>query len=103
MSSDTLYLETAGNYTLTFEDDGGEFYQPIQFKVNLDIAKAQGQSLATRDYEEVYSQDHQFNLLKDFDELSSGDVIEITDNTHPDVANMIANGSCMFTRRVKPR
>lgn len=92
MSSDTLYLETAGNYTLTFEDDGGEFYQPIQFKVNLDIAKAQGQPLATRDYEEVYSKDHQFNLLKDFDELSSGDVIEMTDNTHPDVANMIANG-----------
>lgn len=92
MSGDTLFLKQAGDYTITFEDDGGDYYQPTQFKANIQVAKAQGQPLSARDYEEVYSKDYQFNLLKDFDELASGDEIEMTGNTAPEVANMIANG-----------
>ncbi|MGR5195053.1 cadherin repeat domain-containing protein [Vibrio rotiferianus] len=92
MSGDTLYLEQAGDYTLTFEDDGGDYYQSTQFKANIQVAKAQGLPLSTRDYEVVYSKDYQFNLLKDFDELASGDEIEMIGNTSSDVANMIANG-----------
>ncbi|MFB9216888.1 cadherin repeat domain-containing protein [Vibrio sinaloensis] len=86
------YVNRAGNYTLRFEDDGGEYYQPTQFNVVLDVAKAQGSAMPVRDYEVVYSVNHQFQLLRDFELLASGDAIEVLDNSQPSVADAIANG-----------
>lgn len=87
-----IYVNRAGSYTLRFEDDGGEYYQSTQFDVVLNVAKAQGSAMPVKDYEVVYSTNHQFQLLRDFELLASGDGIEVLDNTQPSVADAIANG-----------
>lgn len=48
--------------------------------------------MPVKDYEAVYSTNHQFQLLRDFELLASGDGIEVLDNTQPSVADAIANG-----------
>ncbi|HHX8298505.1 TPA: cadherin repeat domain-containing protein [Vibrio diabolicus] len=91
MTDDNLEVETAGEYHLKFEDDGGEFYQPIQFNVVIKVAKAEGQPMATHDYDVVYSNKYSFNLHRDFG-LSANEQIEIVDNTAPDVVGGFSEG-----------
>ncbi|HHX8565416.1 cadherin repeat domain-containing protein [Vibrio sp. RM-44-3] len=91
MTDDNLEVETAGEYHLKFEDDGGEFYQPIQFDVVIKVAKAEGQPMATHDYDVVYSNKYSFNLHRDFG-LSANEQIEIVDNTAPDVVGGFSEG-----------
>lgn len=92
IGADKIYVNRAGNYSLRFEDDGGEYYRPTQFDVDIDVAKAKGSAMPVKDYEVVYSVNHQFHLLPDFDLLASGDVIEVLHNSQPSVADAIANG-----------
>ncbi|HHF2954883.1 TPA: cadherin repeat domain-containing protein [Vibrio diabolicus] len=91
MTDDNLEVETAGEYHLKFEDDGGEFYQSIQFNVVIKVAKAEGQPMATHDYDVVYSNKYSFNLHRDFG-LSANEQIEIVDNTAPDVVGGFSEG-----------
>ncbi|HHF2951594.1 TPA: cadherin repeat domain-containing protein [Vibrio diabolicus] len=91
MTDDNLEVETAGEYHLKFEDDGGEFYQPIQFNVVIKVAKAEGQPMETHDYDVVYSNKYSFNLHRDFG-LSANEQIEIVDNTAPDVVGGFSEG-----------
>ncbi|WP_440871286.1 cadherin repeat domain-containing protein [Vibrio diabolicus] len=91
MTDDNLEVETVGEYHLKFEDDGGEFYQPIQFNVVIKVAKAEGQPMATHDYDVVYSNKYSFNLHRDFG-LSANEQIEIVDNTAPDVVGGFSEG-----------
>ncbi|HHF3148808.1 TPA: cadherin repeat domain-containing protein [Vibrio diabolicus] len=91
MTDDNLEVETAGEYHLKFEDDGGEFYQPIQFNVVIKVAKAEGQPMAMHDYDVVYSNKYSFNLHRDFG-LSANEQIEIVDNTAPDVVGGFSEG-----------
>ncbi|MDF2153603.1 cadherin repeat domain-containing protein [Vibrio sp. CAU 1672] len=90
--ADELAVEQAGDYLIRLTDDGGDFYQPMEFDVHLQIAKAQGLPLPTRDYEQVYSKDYQFNLLRDFGLLATGDHIDVVSNSDPEVADAIADG-----------
>ncbi|MDW1575244.1 cadherin repeat domain-containing protein [Vibrio sp. Vb2880] len=91
MTDGKLEVVTAGEYDLKFEDDGGEFYQPIQFKVVIKVAKAEGQPMATHDYDAVYSNKYSFDLHRDFG-LSADEQIEIVDNTAPDVVGGFSEG-----------
>lgn len=91
MTDGKLEVETAGEYRLKFEDDGGEFYQPIQFNVVIKVAKAEGQPMATHDYDVVYSNKYSFDLHRDFG-LSADEQIEIVDNTAPDVVGGFSEG-----------
>ncbi|MGI3105446.1 cadherin repeat domain-containing protein [Vibrio alginolyticus] len=91
MTDGKLEVVTAGEYDLKFEDDGGEFYQPIQFNVVIKVAKAEGQPMATHDYDIVYSNKYKFDLHRDFG-LSAGEQIEIVDNTAPDVVGGFSEG-----------
>ncbi|HCG7382474.1 TPA: cadherin repeat domain-containing protein [Vibrio parahaemolyticus] len=91
MTDGKLEVVTAGEYDLKFEDDGGEFYQPIQFNVVIKVAKAEGQPMATHDYEVVYSNKYSFDLHRDFG-LSADEQIEIVDNTAPDVVGGFSEG-----------
>ncbi|OQU49887.1 D-Tyr-tRNAtyr deacylase [Vibrio parahaemolyticus] len=92
MKDGNLEVDTAGEYRLKFEDDGGDFYQPIQFNVVIKVAKAQGQAMTTQDYEMVYSKDYDFNLQRDFGLTASNDHLEVVDNTSPGVADVIGDG-----------
>ncbi|HIF5668946.1 TPA: cadherin repeat domain-containing protein [Vibrio parahaemolyticus] len=91
MTDGKLEVVTAGEYDLKFEDDGGEFYQPIQFNVVIKVAKAEGQPMATHDYDVVYSNKYSFDLHRDFG-LSADEQIEIVDNTAPDVVGGFSEG-----------
>lgn len=91
MTDGKLEVETAGEYRLKFEDDGGDLYQPIQFNVVIKVAKAEGQPMATHDYDVVYSNKYSFNLHRDFG-LSANEQIEIVDNTAPDVVGGFSEG-----------
>ncbi|QCO85449.1 cadherin repeat domain-containing protein [Vibrio neocaledonicus] len=91
MTDGKLEVVTAGEYGLKFEDDGGEFYQPIQFNVVIKVAKAEGQPMATHDYDVVYSNKYSFDLHRDFG-LSADEQIEIVDNTAPDVVGGFSEG-----------
>ncbi|ELB1481250.1 cadherin repeat domain-containing protein [Vibrio parahaemolyticus] len=91
MTDGELEVVTAGEYDLKFEDDGGEFYQPIQFNVVIKVAKAEGQPMATHDYDVVYSNKYSFDLHRDFG-LSADEQIEIVDNTAPDVVGGFSEG-----------
>ncbi|WP_241772927.1 hypothetical protein [Vibrio parahaemolyticus] len=51
MKDGNVEVDTAGEYRLKFEDDGGDLYQPIQLHVELTVAKAQGQTMKTEGYE----------------------------------------------------
>ncbi|WP_337161515.1 cadherin repeat domain-containing protein [Vibrio alginolyticus] len=91
MTDGKLEVVTAGEYDLKFEDDGGEFYQPIQFNVVIKVAKAEGQPMATHDYDVVYSNKYSFDLHRDFG-LSADEQIGIVDNTAPDVVGGFSEG-----------
>ncbi|TXM13991.1 cadherin repeat domain-containing protein [Vibrio parahaemolyticus] len=91
MTDGKLEVVTAGEYDLKFEDDGGEFYQPIQFNVVIKVAKAEGQPMATHDYDVVYSNKYSFDLHRDFG-LSADEQIEIVDNTAPDIVGGFSEG-----------
>ncbi|MGY5747221.1 cadherin repeat domain-containing protein [Vibrio antiquarius] len=91
MTDGKLEVETAGEYRLKFEDDGGDLYQPIQFNVVIKVAKAEGQPMATHDYDVVYSNKYSFDLHRDFG-LSADEQIEIVDNTAPDVVGGFSEG-----------
>ncbi|TOH51176.1 D-Tyr-tRNAtyr deacylase [Vibrio parahaemolyticus] len=91
MTDGKLEVVTAGEYDLKFEDDGGKFYQPIQFNVVIKVVKAEGQPMATHDYDVVYSDKYSFDLHRDFG-LSADEQIEIVDNTAPDVVGGFSEG-----------
>ncbi len=93
MTDGKLEVETAGEYRLKFEDDGGgDLYQPIQFNVVIKVAKAAGQAMVTQDYEMVYSKDYSFDLRRDFGLSTSNDHVELVDNTATDVIEVTADG-----------
>lgn len=92
MTDGKLEVETAGEYSLKFEDDGGDLYQPIQFNVVIKVAKAAGQAMVTQDYEMVYSKDYSFDLRRDFGLSTSNDHVELVDNTATDVIEVTADG-----------